>query len=62
MTVTLNPETAREHRIARSLGAGGWTVLAELEKALCFNNGPGVLIGKDGHNRWVKPHQIKQEN
>lgn len=61
MTVTLKPQTAREFRVVGSIGPEGWTVLSRLERALCFNNGPGVLIGKNGHNRWVKPHQIEEE-
>ena len=53
MTVTLNPETAREHRIARSLGAGGWTVLAGLSGGMRLQAPPAgtekeeVVPGED---------------
>jgi hypothetical protein len=55
--VTLNPKTAREMQIVRSLGATGWIVVS-LRAPVCLKGAQGALITKSNHQRWVKVTQI----
>lgn len=52
------PVTQREQQIIRQHGADGWYVLAQFDTVLCLNGGPGVLVQKEGHTRWVKAAQV----
>ena len=52
-----NPITSREHQIVRSLGNTDWDIIEQRDRVVCMD-GPGILIGKNGHKRWVKPIQI----
>lgn len=52
------PHTDREHQVVNSLGADDWEVMKHQDKVVVFNNQPGVMIKKNNHIRWTKPHQV----
>ena len=55
--VSIRPETQREMQIVRSLGADNWAALSEREDVPCLKGATGLLIEKNGHQRWIRATQ-----
>jgi hypothetical protein len=52
--MTINPTNAREAQIVRTLGADDWELVEARAHVACFAGGPGFLVRKAGHMRWVR--------
>lgn len=58
--ISIRPETQREHQIARSLGRDNWEIVEKRLQVVCLDNGPGTLIRKGNHIRWIRSAQVEE--
>lgn len=58
--ISIRPHTQREQQIVRSLGADNWEIIETRPRVSCLDNGPGTLIRKGNHIRWIRSAQVEE--